>query len=624
MTTTLPETADLTSRPALRLIPFVDALHRPSVLRPGPEGRLRVRMMATTARLHRDLPPTPVWAYEGQLPGPTIETRRGQAVQVEWVNDLHGPYPVTEILAGSLQQNGPGRNGRRPDPLVQALTPWTVVHVHGARVPGGSDGLTENGLLPGESAIGRYPNDQAAAMLWYHDHAMGITRLNVQAGLAGMWFVRDDAENALGLPSGEHEVPLMIADRNLDEKLPGVLDGGLLHKVEEDTREFFGPYTTVNGTIWPYLDVEARAYRLRVVNASNARAYRLVLLDEDGRDVSHVVRQIGSDGGLLGSPVALPPDGLVLASSERADLVVDFGALRGRTLRWVNTATAPFRGEPLPPGTRPGDPDRAGRLPAPDVMQFRVADGAGGSPTLPSALSSTLSDVRPLTQNDIPKGDHQQRLVALVERGGELQLCETVPQGTMAPPVRMPSRVPGGNKLVGVVLPIQEQHQPVKYHTIVATRFDDAMNWRVRHGHWEVWKIINLTEDTHPFHVHLVQFQVLRRDDWQVEGWEAERGAATKPLRWTGPGVIDANELGMKDTIRVNPGEMVTIAARFEGGTGRYMYHCHILEHGDHDMMRGFVVAPDAVLDLMRMPGMEDDMHPMKGMSGPAGRTTCC
>ncbi len=124
------------------------------------------------------------------------------------------------------------------------------------------------------------------------------------------------------------------------------------------------------------------------------------------------------------------------------------------------------------------------------------------------------------------------------------------------------------------------------------------------YGSTELWCILNLTEDTHPFHVHLVQFQALGRDLYNTDGFHLATGATTAPISFQAHGTLDANELGWKDTVRVNPGEMVSIAATFDGFTGRYMYHCHILEHEDHDMMRPFIVMPAAALAAMDMPDM--------------------
>ena len=613
----------MTKSPTLKK--YVDRLPVPPVAQPH-EGRLRITLEPGRAKLHRDLPESDFWTYGGVIPGPTIEVRRGEEVEVDWVSSptLSGsPYPVVAVVgAPANSQNSPGTVGGTVDAKVKALTPWNVVHVHGARVAGSSDGWTENCLLPGETATCRYPNDQRATMLWYHDHAMGITRLNVHAGLAGMWFVRDAEEDHLGLPSGEHEVPLLIADRNLDLDAKGKFTGGVLHKVEMDTSEFYGPYTTVNGKIWPYFDAEPRQYRFRVLNASNARVYRLVLVDENGADLSHLMRQIGTDGGLLGAPVSLPSGGLLLASAERADLIVDLRKQAGTTLRLVNTAWAPFHGDAFPSELKPGeaDPNEDNKLTEPAVMEIRVSKAKVKDSF---KLPRRLSEVRPFTHDDLP-AQHKHRTVVLVERPvGNLQLCETLPLGSSPPLSRMGALVPNGNDLIGTVLPLQDA-SGLSYHAVIATHFDETTNWHVRHGDWEVWRILNTTGDTHPFHVHLVQFQAMKRDEWEEGGWNADMGMALSPLKYAGPLTLDDNELGLKDTIRVNPNEMVTIAAKFEGATGRYMYHCHILEHEDHDMMRSFVVAPGAVLDLMDMKGMTGDMANMPGMGGMGGADTGC
>ena len=135
----------------------------------------------------------------------------------------------------------------------------------------------------------------------------------------------------------------------------------------------------------------------------------------------------------------------------------------------------------------------------------------------------------------------------------------------------------------------------------MAVHFEDTTNWMVAYGTTEAWRFLNLTEDTHPMHVHLVHFQVLARDRYDTSGFDPTTGATRRPVTFLGRGVIDANERGWKETVRVNPGEMVTIGATFDGYTGRYMYHCHILEHEDMDMMRPFVVAPAPALAAMGM-----------------------
>ena len=580
--------------PTTSLTRFKDCLRVPPILHPHKTDdqryHLRIQMRPAQVQLHSELPPSEVWTYEGLLPGPTIEVARGQHVQIEWVNAIPAaqPYPITAVTAPDGSQNEPGRSGRPANLTVARLPPWTVVHLHGGRTAAGSDGWTENACLSGQFTTSDYANDQQATLLWYHDHAMGITRFNVYAGLAGLYIIRDAEEAALHLPAGPYEIPLLIQDRNLETAPDGSLTGRLLHKIEDGTMEFFGPFTLVNGTIWPHLPVEARQYRLRLLNGSNARLYRLVLLDESGSPVVEQIKQIGTDGGLLGQPVEIPWDGLLLAPAERADLIVDFRALPGQRLILVNTAGAPFDNSPAtqPPGT----PDLENRLPHPEVMEFRVSSRPVDDPfVLPTALSSSY---RRLEHDRLPPA-HQHRVVAMVEYpDGMLTFHELaeVPDGGAA----------AGEALMAIA---DEQGKTVRYRTI-ARQFEDTVNWFVAYGSTEVWSILNLTEDTHPFHVHLVQFQALSRDLYNKDGFHPATGATTVPISFQGHGTLDANELGWKDTVRVNPGEMVSIAATFDGFTGRYMYHCHILEHEDHDMMRPFIVMPAAALASMDMPDM--------------------
>src|SRR5215471_16016504 len=356
--------------------------------------------------------------------------------------------------------------------------------------------------------------------------------------------------------------------------------------------EFFGPFTLVNGTIWPHLPVEARQYRFRVLNGSNARIYRLVLLDERGKPVHAHIKQIGSDGGMLGQPVDLPADGLVLAPAERADLIIDFRSMPGQRLRLVNTAGAPFDNSPA---TQPaGTPDPNNRLPYPEVMEFRVSSQPVDDPfVLPAELSPSY---RRLAHDRLPP-DHRHRIVAMVEYpAGMLTFHELalVPDG---------AATAGGARLS-----VTDEQGTTRQYRTVATHFEDAVNWFVAYGSTEVWHVLNLTEDTHPFHVHLVQFQALSRDRYNKDGFHPATGGTTAPISFQAHGTLDANELGWKDTVRVNPGEMVSIAATFDGFTGRYMYHCHILEHEDHDMMRPFIVMPAAALAAMDMPGMSMPM----------------
>lgn len=588
---------------------FKDPLRIPPVLRPVPTvgggyHTLRIRLRPARVRLHSELPPTDVWAYDGHFPGPTIEVRRGERLAVEWANDLAagaGNFPLIAVKCADpadgappeqIPQNRPGRDGGTADVALADLTPWTVAHLHGGRTAPTSDGWTENAALPGQATLARYDNDQPATLLWYHDHAMSITRYNVMAGLAGLYLIRDGEEAALGLPGGEHEVPLLIQDRNLDVDGAGALTGRLLHKIEASTNEFFGPFTLVNGTIWPHLDVAPRQYRFRVLNGSNARTYRLVLLDGHGHPVPGAVKQIGTDGGLLGAPVDLPSGGLILAPAERADLLIDFRAFRGARLTLVNTAGAPFGNDPA--SQAPGMPDPANRLPHPEVLQFRVGHAAVADPfVLPSALAPTFAR---LDHDSLPH-QHAHRWVALVEDGDTHML-------TLRELQELPADDGGTGE--SLVVLVDATGVSRRFRT-VARQFEDTVNFFVAYGGTEVWNFLNTTEDTHPMHVHLVQFQLLRRDIYDSMGKiDPVTGATTAPIAFVRHGALDANEAGWKDTVRVNPGEHVAIAATFTGYTGRYMYHCHVIEHEDRDMMRPFVVLPADVLARM---GMDSGGH---------------
>jgi FtsP/CotA-like multicopper oxidase with cupredoxin domain len=582
------------TQPTTSLTKFKDCLRVPPTLHPqqmdDQRYSLRVQMRPAQLQLHTELPPSEVWTYEGTLPGPIIEVWRGQHVQIEWINALPSdqPYPITAVTAPDGTQNEPGRSGRPANATVASLQPWTVVHLHGGRTAAVSDGWTENASLSGQVTTSDYANDQQATLLWYHDHAMGITRFNVYAGLAGLYLIRDTEEAALHLPAGPYEIPLLIQDRNLETAPDGSLTGRLLHKVEDGTMEFFGPFTLVNGTIWPYLPVEARQYRFRILNGSNARIYRFMLLDESGTPVHHLIKQPGTDGGLLGQPVDLPANGLTLAPAERADLIVDFRSLQGQSLRLVNTAGAPFDNAPA---TQPaGTPDPDNRLPHPEVMEFRVSAQPVEDPfVLPEVLSPSY---RRLAHDRLPPA-HRHRIVAMVE----------YPDGMLT--FHELALVRSGEATGGEVrLSITDEQGTTRQYRTVATHFEDMVNWFIAYGSTEVWHVLNLTEDTHPFHVHLVQFQALSRDLYNKEGFQPETGGTTTPVSFQAHGTLDANEEGWKDTVRVNPGELVSIAATFEGFTGRYMYHCHILEHEDHDMMRPFIVMPAAVLEAMDMPEM--------------------
>jgi FtsP/CotA-like multicopper oxidase with cupredoxin domain len=553
---------------------FLDPLRVPPVIKVPPHQSLEVSIRATHAHLHSELPPTRVWAYDGHFPGPTIEVRRGQKLRVAWRNEVSGPMPLTAV---ELQNTtpGPGRDGAPPLAAVAALPPWLVTHLHGARTDAGNDGWTENAVLPGHTQLAEYLNDQPATTLWYHDHAMGITSLNVMAGLAGTYLIRDAEEDALQLPSGAYEVPLNVCDRNLDTDADGELTGDLLYKSTILQAEpmkvklpFTGPFTLVNGVIWPHLNVDARWYRFRMVNSSNFRPYTFELRDEHGAAVSGALHQIGSDGGLLPAPAAL--DHLTLLPGERADVLIDFSAFRDTTLTLVNTLPPP-----LPPGT--GSPN-------PDVMQFRVrSKHVHDHFVLPTTLSPSF--VR-LTHSTLPSHTHRWLALTLLDQSHP-ELWEMVEIDD----------VPAGMPVDGIVQ-VKLDDGTVKTLQRVSRDFKDAANFYVEHGGWEQWSILNLSAVPHPIHLHLIRYQALGRDQFDVTGFDTAVGGTSAPVTYKQHGTLEPGEQGWKDVITVGGGELVSIAGQFAGGTGRFMYHCHILEHEDEGMMRTFVVMPEEVMAL--------------------------
>jgi spore coat protein A len=583
-------------------VPFVDRLPVPSrLLAAEHEGRLTVRMRAGAHRFHRDLPPSRIWGYEGTVPGPTIEAERAQPVTVEWRNELAEPLPVVVTVAphatdaeGVPVQCLPGLSGGAPDEHAAGLTGQTVVHLHGGFTPAAYDGWAENLFAPGQPAVYHYPMDQRAAMLWYHDHVMGVTKFDVYAGLAGLWIVRDGRERDLGLPEGPpFEVPLLIQDRNFDVGHDGRLTGQLVHKTDPDVMEAFPPFTVVNGKVWPALDVEPAAYRFRVLNGSNARTYRLVLLRDEVPELERIT-QIGTDHGLLRAPVGVPPDGLVLSSAERADLLVDFSDLEpGSELTLFNTATAPFDGSTLAAAEAANAVDLDGLLPYPQVMRLRVVPVTAPDRSIP--VPRELA-----TDYDAPVPDAlagaPRRAIALVER-------ELDDEPNMLT-IRELAISDDGE--TGPLVTVSDGEGTTRYRC-VAAHFEDATTFFPMLGEYEVWQLINLTGDTHPIHLHLDPFQILSRRPIRYEipeGGIGDRDLSAAVTLERDPEdeldhAIDDNERGLKDTIRVNPNEIVEIAVRFTSYSGRYMYHCHILEHEDRDMMRPFVTMPMELMPFM-------------------------
>ncbi|HET6861291.1 MAG TPA: O-aminophenol oxidase PhsA [Streptomyces sp.] len=585
------------------LTPYVDPLTVPPVLRPDePDVRreTEIALKPTWVRMHSQLPPTLMWGYDGVVPGPTVEVRRGQRIRIAWTNRIPrgSEYPVSVVevprRAAGLPpaSTEPGREGVEPNKDVAALPAWSVTHLHGAQTGGGNDGWADNAVGYGDAQLSEYPNDHQAVQWWYHDHAMNITRWNVYAGLVGTYLVRDDEEDALHLPAGRREIPLILADRNIDTDEDGRLNGRLLHKTvvlvpkhpetgKPVTLPFTGPYTTVNGRIWPHLDVDDAWYRFRLVNASNARTYDLVLIDEDGAPVPDAIQQIGSDGGLLPRPVpvrfddALPQ--LTVAPAERMDLLIDFREHAGRRLRLVNKG----------PGQAPGVPDPVGNVRYPEVMEFRVRKTGEPDPfVLPDVLSGSFRRI------DHDRVGHGHRLIVLthpntVGGGGHPEIWE------MAEVKESEVTIPSDG-----VIQVRGQDGKLRTYRRISRTFNDGLGFTVGEGTYEQWSFLNLGGPVHPMHIHLADFQLAGRDAYRVDGFDQSLGGTRTPVEYDpdSPVPLAPNERGWKDVFRVPPGQQLRVIGRFDGAYGRFMYHCHLLEHEDMGMMRPFVVMPPEAL----------------------------
>ncbi|MEH7462233.1 multicopper oxidase [Bacillus thuringiensis] len=512
---------------------FVDALPIPPVLKP--EGIsdgipfYDVTMKQFKQKLHRDLPPTTVWGYNGMYPGPTFEVERNHPIFVKWNNKLPFEHllPVDQTVHGA----------EASVPSVR-----TVVHLHGGRVRPESDGYPDAWFTRDFNNVGPkfvtevyyYPNCQRPTTLWYHDHALGITRLNVYAGLAGFYLLRDEEEKKLNLPSGKFEIPLVIQDRSFyanGELFYPSQPGNMAPPAPQPpppidptlpnpsvTPEFFGNTILVNGKVWPYLEVEPRKYRFRILNGSNSRFYRMQL--SSGQNFV----QIGTDGGLLEKPVQVSE--IILAPAERADVIVDFSNHNGQSIILTNDAPTPF-----PDGDSPSEDLR-------QIMQFHVKQTCRKPDK--SKIPEKLSCLEQLNPKDAVTIRKNTLLEATDKFGRPMPLLNNM-----------------------------EWNQP-----ITETPYNGTI---------EIWELYNTTPDTHPIHLHLVNFQILNRAAFTGDpnGSDLKVGPPIPP---------DPNERGWKDTVRANPGEVTRIIARFGPFIGNYPWHCHILEHEDYDMMRPYEI----------------------------------
>ncbi|KOO52630.1 multicopper oxidase family protein [Viridibacillus arvi] len=503
---------------------FIDELPIPPVLKPRRKDHLytyyKVKMTQFKQSIHSELPDTTVWGYEGSYPGPTFEVESGERVYIKWSNNL----PPTHLLP--IDHTVHGAHTDVPDVR-------TVVHVHGASVESDSDGYPEAWFTKGFEQVGpyfrkkvyQYDNNMRACTLWYHDHTLGITRLNVYAGLAGFYLIRNHRERLLNLPNGKYEIPLIIQDKTFNK------DGSLYYPTqprkpvpELETSivpTFIGDTILVNGKVWPYLNVEPRKYRFRLLNGSNSRFYNIKL------DSGQLIYQIGTDGGLMEYPIGVRE--IMLSPAERADVIIDFTNLEGKNVIMINDAPTPF------PSGVPVDENTS------IVMQFKV--------TLP--LSCIDTSAIPANLVSLPKINEQ---AASKKRYLYFNM--------------------NTDKFGRPLMLLENKH------------WDDPITENPKLGATEIWYLINASPDSHPMHLHLIHFQIIDRRDFDVEKFNKEG-----IIQYTGPSIPpEAQERGWKDTVRANPYQVTRIIMKFGPYIGLYVWHCHVLEHEDYEMMRPYIV----------------------------------
>jgi spore coat protein A len=562
------------------------------------------------------MPMTTVWGHGSvnhpgtfNYPAFTVEAKADRPVRVKWINgliDASGHFlphllPVDPTLHWA---NPPGgATGRDSRPFFES-TPGRyagpvpmVTHLHGGHSTEESDGYAEAWYLPAAkdipagyatvgsyyntfrakfediwhhpwepgAAVFQYENDQPPATLWFHDHVLGMTRVNVYAGPAGFYLVRggpaDLPDGILpgpapkrGDPPGTtyYEIPIVIQDRSFNT------DGSLFYPPSREffdefagpyipvsdispifNPEFFGNTIVVNGRTWPVLQVEPRRYRFRFMNGCNSRFVTLKVVGDPlaGRPAQPALPfwQIGTEGGFLPAPVQL--EQLLLGLAERADVIVDFtGLAPGTALYLINEGPdEPFGGGA--PGTDfpAADPATTGQ-----VMQFVVVPLASRDTSVPPG-DLTLPRFTPLGPAT------NTRRVSLNE--DDSHVLEGVgPREALL----------GTVNADGTPHPL-DWHEPITEHPDL-----NAV---------EVWEMYNFTEDAHPIHIHEVQFQVVDRQPFE--------GTARSPEVW---------ETGYKDMVIAYPDEITRVKARFDI-PGRFVWHCHIVEHEDNEMMRPYTVG---------------------------------
>jgi FtsP/CotA-like multicopper oxidase with cupredoxin domain len=637
-----------------------------------------LRVAEFADHLHPSLGPTTLWGFNPSIAlggglqpqrhlGGIIVATKGKATQLTITNTLPAahtlPVDVSIPAIGGFS-DALGRFGGSGYNAVST-------HLHGGFVPWVSDGgpmawVTPNGNI-GPSfmqafmrslnpALGTgqaeyyYPNQQTARLMWYHDHAHDITRLNAYAGIASAYIIRDSFEGSLrnlGLPdfveAGGREIPLVVQDKifvgpdiaiadptwsavttaksqtvgslwypHVYEKNRWKFTGNTVMPDPSCIPEMFGDTMLVNGTVFPVASVEARRYRFRFLNACQARFLNLQLYIADAsRDGVTFSNQgvplnapgpgflvIGTEGGFLPKPVSVPATqpfnpgmltaglpSLLTAPAERWDFIVDFSGLAGQSVVLYTDAPAPFpMGDPRNDyfaGNQNGVTTKPGYGPDTRIlMKFNVVGASSTDPQLTITTGTDLtSGLDPFL---VPPG--------IAVQNGVVNL----PPGTPVRQLTLNETFDSLGRLIQFVGPNTLNAMiPGTY----GREYMDTATETPRAGSTEVWQIANLTGDTHPIHFHLVNVQVLGRQPFNV-------GKYTGTPIYTGPARNpDPTELGWKETVRMNPGEVTTVIMRFDlpatpfvvpssprTGGAEYVWHCHILEHEEHDMMRPLIV----------------------------------
>jgi spore coat protein A len=532
-------------------------------------GKVNLTAALVSRKVHRDLPATTLFGYlrsggpgttdpVASYLGPAIVAKTGVPITVNYRNNLASDdYLRVFTNGGSSYLQFP------PAPEVRILT-----HLHGAFVAGIDDGnpyAQPGAFKPGSTQSVSYPNEQPATLLWYHDHYMGDTRMNVVAGLAAGYLIRDDFDTVSNPlfpgPIGRYEFPIVVQDRQFNA------DGSLLYPVEDaDSNgpwigEYFGDCMLVNGKIWPDLVIEPAVYRFRVLNGCNARILSL--------NINAVPTYIiGAEAGLLpNNPAAT--DKLVMGPAERFDVICDFRRLAGKTVFMKNSSPPAPVVTPAPSLTQ--------------VMRIRV--------------KQTASSDAPMSVPPAGSLPANKDLQALVDLG--------------------PPRLSGGSVL-GRMITLNEfgTDTPSWRLNINGHPFGDP-NPVIETLKWnsvEDWYYVNVTGDTHPMHTHLFTFRVMGRYNFDASRYAAaypgqygvpQQDVSTlKPFLKSGLIPPDPGEAGFKDTVKANPGQVTVVRAKFAlpstalNNRGqlvtpqKYVHHCHIVEHEDNDMMERFVVQP--------------------------------